>query len=432
MGSGTCAALAAYDTKGTQGTATTCKLEGDEDAMSVYFDKNETTKQVLFGSAFSEVPQAGGSGPIIVGGASNSVIFDVNNDIDVLGDMILRIEYKAGQDSSTIGAQGLAGAVGRVEIIIGTQTWQCLEKDDLMALTATETSHGAYQDYSFQTSGGVHSGNQYINANPAVVTFGLSGGYDPNSAIAFIPLKAFNWTRIPNLENFAEHVEDGYPVAAAPNQQVRVRVFSDSGFTDVPAGSTSASTLQFNLFAKNQIMCNDERHHIRDMPGGLPKKIKMTQNKNYSINQGVGTVEVDLDHFSLYTSHLILSFPSAGLAGLKQLNQVTVELLLNSTSFSGKLPLGLLRLTASTMGLYTNQYLVAGTNDSRRITFVFPLASRAYGGSSVPLNKFENIRLKIMFGSTAVYSSGAPHVNVTCAGMTTGLFNNGAGAIAMY
>ena len=430
--SGAVAAHAAYNGSGTQGLAVTNKIHDDDgDVMSVFWNKNDTTRQLLYGSAVVEVPASGGSGTVTVG-SNSSIIFDVNNDIDCLGDMFIKVSYKAGQNSSTLGREALAAAVGRVEVMVGTQIWQTFEKEDLMALAATEISSGSFQDYTFQASGGVQNGNQFSNDVPTTApTHSLT-----DECFAYIPLKMLTKTLGPRLENFAEQSESGYLMAAAPHQQVKVKIFSDSTFND--GHTSSASTLKFFLYAKNQVMCNEEREQIKAMPMGLPKRIKMTQNKNQSVGTAINNIEFDLDHFSLYASHIIISFPSDNQNTdlrtlLKGLNNTHAELLLNSSSYSGKLPLGLLKITGPSMGLYTNEYFINNENTSRFITFVFPLASRAYGGSSVPLNRFDNIRLKLSFGSTALYTSGTTsHVNVTCVGETTALYKGGAASLAMY
>ena len=61
-------------------------------------------------------------------------------------------------------------------------------------------------------------------------------------------------------------------------------------------------------------------------------------------------------------------------------------------------------------------------------TVVFPLASRAYSGSAVPLNRFDNIRLKIRLASAGL----AGRFNITCVGETTALYKGGAASLAMY
>ena len=424
--SGAVAAHAAYNGSGTQGLAVTNKIHDDDgDVMSVFWNKNDTTRQLLFGSAFVEVPAAGGSGTNTVGQSSN-VIFDVNNDIDCLGDMVLKLVYKnktGGQLAApyTVSSQRLITSVSRVEIQVGTQIWQTFENNDLLSLAATELSSGSYADFSFQTSGGLNGDNLFQN--------GVVQGKTANNAecVAYIPLKLFTKTLGPRLENFAEQTESGYLMGAAPHQQVKVKVYNDSTFTD--SSSASSSTLTFRLYAKNQVMCNEEREQMKAIPMGLPKRIKMTQNKNITASATSGVFELDIDNFSLYGSHLIISMTNTAFP--TTLYNGFAELLLNSSSFSGKLPLGLLKITGPTMGLFTNAYTTGESTDvSNREMFVFPLASYAYGGSSVPLNRFDNIRLKLTVPSNAY--SAAPNINVTCVGETTALYKDGAASLAMY
>ena len=417
--SGAVAAHAAYNGSGTQGLAVTNKIHDDDgDVMSVFWNKNDTTRQLLFGSAFVEVPSSGGSGTNDATKDSN-IIFDVNNDIDCLGDMVLNVKYtNTSGASKSITAQKLAQVVNRIEVQVGTQIWQTFENADLLALASTELSSGSFADFCFQTSGGVAAANQFINVAPGSVA--ASG-----VANAYLPIKLFTKTLGPRLENFAEQTESGYLMAAAPHQQVKVKVYT--------SGQTALTgTLELGLYAKNQVMCNEEREQMKAMPMGLPKRIKITQNKSYSIAvASPSSLDIDLDIFSLYASHIIISIPKGSLTS-STLYSGNAELLLNSSSFSGKLPLGLLKLTGSSMGLFTNEYWDSGANNSANFTFVFPLASRAYGGSSVPLNRFDNIRLKLTGLPTSSGLSSGAIVNVTCVGETTTLYKGGAASLAMY
>ena len=418
--SGAVAAHAAYNGSGTQGLAVTNKIHDDDgDVMSVFWNKNDTTRQLLFGSAFVEVPTSGGSGTSAIT-TDNSVIFDVNNDIDCLGDMVLNVKYtNTAAGSVVITAQQLAQVVNRIEIQVGTQIWQTFENADLLALASTELSSGSFADFCFQTSGGVTADNQFSNDAPGTV---VASGV----ANAYLPIKLFTKTLGPRLENFAEQTESGYLMAAAPHQQVKVKVYTSK------QTSPNAGTLELALYAKNQVMCNEEREQMKAMPMGLPKRIKITQNKSYSnAAANPSSLDIDLDIFSLYASHIIISIPR-GSINLANLYSGYAELLLNSSSFSGKLPLGLLKLTGSSMGLFTNEYWDANINTSANFTFVFPLASQAYGGSSVPLNRFDNIRLKLTGLPNPSGLSSGDIVNVTCVGETTTLYKGGAASLAMY
>ena len=95
------------------------------------------------------------------------------------------------------------------------------------------------------------------------------------------------------------------------------------------------------------------------------------------------------------------------------------------------------------LGLYQNTqaYYDGTSEDPTGIyrTYVFPLASQAYSGSSVTLNRFDNIRLtttlssaRAVDGVTSQAKLQATRVVVTCVGETTALYKGGAASLAMY
>jgi hypothetical protein len=191
------------------------------------------------------------------------------------------------------------------------------------------------------------------------------------------------------------------------------------------------------MFAKQQIMCNEEREEIKSMPHGLPKRLKMTQNAFSTplLSGSKPTYTMDLDHFSLYASYLVIAIETHDL--------FSAELKLNSSSFSGALPGPLLYSASSeSLGIYGNKNIFASNNtlaggsaiddQSNYHYYVFPLAATAYSGSAVPLNRFDSIRLMLTFAHG--YPSGSPpqKISVTCVGETTALFKDGAASLAMY
>ena len=440
--SGAVAAHAAYNGSGTQGLAVTNKIEDQEgDVMSVFWNKNDTTRQLLHGSTILEVPASGGSGN--VSNWNSTQIFDINNDIDCLGDMYLEIALD-GSDVTTGGAkrfkfppQIIASFIQRVEFQVGTQIWQTLENQDIMALAATEMSEGVYNEFCHQVSGrflgdGTNLHTDYDTSiskfSDAVVS--STGAQQYLDRIAYIPLKMFTKSIAPELQHYSEKAEGGYLMAAAPNQQVKIKVFitgqptaADLGDADNQLADTALKP-NVRLYAKNIVMCNEEREQMKAMPMGIPKRIKTTQNASANVDTKGPVQVVDIDHFSLYASHLLITFPKT------LYNKIaSVELLLNSSSFSGELPISLLEIISSSMNLYNNNYIVNGVDVDTYDTIVFPLASRAYSGSSVPLNRFDNIRLKIRHSNSAA-NAGA--FNVTCVGETTALYKGGAASLAMY
>ena len=452
--SGAVAAHAAYNNSGTQALAVTNKIDGEEDVLSVFWNKNDTLKQLLYGSAVLEIPTSGtGSGSTFGG----SQIFTVNNDIDCLGDLWAAVTVTGAVHANDVGALapfGLVNAIKRIEFQVGTQIWQTLEKDDLLGLLSTELSESAYEKLGVQANGWMSSTGKYHDGAskdgaPAAAA-GLSATYFPSGTadcMCYVPLHLITKTLAPRLEKFSDQTEGGYPMAAAPHQSVKIKlVYASTAeiLTTTPHADTKP-ILNVKLLGKHQIMCNEERQSIKSMPNGVPKRLKMTQNSHHASGAAATETSFDLDHFSLYASHILIqadalaSDANAATCGLEY-----AELKLNSSSYSGKLDGTFLRFASGeSMGLYGNDWYVAktsedgdssatlndtGTRAMRRGTgyYVFPLASRAYGGSGVPFNRFDNIRLTLKF--TCAVSA----VNITCVGETTALFKGGSASLAMY
>jgi hypothetical protein len=503
--SGAVAAHAAYNGSGTQGLAVTNKIQDQEgDVMSVFWNKNDTTRQLLHGSTILEVPASGNSGTTKFGG---SKIFTINNDIDCLGELYLNMKvtvknnftnvdvgstnrFSVGKDNTSADVHmatddpkihfklgALTNIIERIEYQVGTQIWQTLEKDDVRVVYNTEMSEGAYDTVSRR---GRPSNNGAAWDTGGVLA--TASGWDDGSGdvgdgkemdVTFI-IPALTKTLAPQLETFTNISESGYPLAAAPHQSIKIKIYftaEDNIYISPPApgavDSTSYSKLDVvnspyveaiefkadanatlltpvaspinlgpapltlgnvKLYAKHIIMCNEEREQMKSMPLGLPKRLKMSQNALITDVAGVLQKTIDLDHFSLYGSHLIIS----GDLG-KDVYVKSAELKLNSSSFSGVLPAQMLDYAAaSSLGLYVNRSINEDQTESLDGTgiLVFPLGSSAYSGSSVPLNRFDSIRLTLTF--TSAVPAGSPYINITCIGETTALFKGGAASLAMY
>ena len=492
----------AYNGSGTQGLAVTNKIhEDDGDVMSVFWNKNDTTRQLLFGSSVVQIPPSGTS-ELIYG---SSRIFTINNDIDYVGDMYLqltaalpayfedRVGYVTefatatratisesdtrpdGSVALTVRAKpfALQSIIERVEIQVGTQIWQTLESQDIRVVNSTELPADGFSE---------------MNRLSSVETKSLGTGETDRTIWLVIP--SLTKTLGPRLGKFANQTEDGYPIAAAPHQRFRVKVHfkempsflsylptpvgdADGDITvieiaeDVPfdavidvkdstgsiaatgtfkptasaglifAGRSGGSITACNLYAKQLVMCNEEREQMKSIPGGLQKRIKMTQNAHVTDIGTSVTKTINLDHFSLYGSHLIIS-GNAGTDSDGNLIRIkTAELKLNSSSFSRKLPGILLdSCTGDSLGIYSNKFIDSDNEKFTVVeygigTYVFPLSATAFSGSSVPLNRFDSIRLILTFTSTP-RSGGSTFISVTCVGETTALFRGGSASIAMY
>jgi hypothetical protein len=393
--------------------------------QSAFINDNDVMKQYLYGSAFVEVPATSGSGTALAN-TSITQIFEVNNDIDCLGDMVLKVVVSSADTHANgriveTGPLDVIKLIDRVDIHVGTSIWQSLTGDDLYAVACTELPPGSFSDLVLQSSGGVGLDGEF-----AVDGLDTGGNKQAmNGITAFIPLGTYTKTIGANLEHFVEQQENGYLMAAATGYNVRIKVYTNGavGTLFITGDSTATSpgfgdnpntaTVNIQLFAKSQVMCNEER--TSTLASTLNKRVKTTQNINKDFTlaaANTGTVTVDLDSFSLFASHLLISViaPDGGSTDADD-GKGTAELLLNSSSYSSQLPLGLLRMTGSSMGLYTNDLVQNNKKYGNRAVYVFPLAAVAYGGSGVPLNRFDNIQLKL---KNLPYTGGK--INVTCVG----------------
>ena len=351
----------------------------------------------------------------------------------------------------------LANIIKRIEFQVGTQIWQTLEYSDLLAINATELPESSYNRLGLQTSGFVRSDGQREHTGPP--SWAPGAKYQ-----AFIPLPMLTKSIAPQLENFTQHSEDGYLMAAAPHQNVKVKVhyatfadifkadnvYAKEGWNDsaghqyvsqVETPWVPTATLSTKLYAQHMIMCNEEREQMKNMANGIPKRLKMTQNVNVPFPAKIypdQAITVDLDHYSIYGSHLIITASFPGLSAKDMPALKYAELKLNSSSFSGQLDGTLLKgITNKSLGLYANEFNIDKSQlDTGMGYYVFPLAARAFGGSSVPLNRFDNIRLLLTFSHPDITSSGMAiargQINVTGVGETTGLYKAGAASLAMY
>jgi hypothetical protein len=425
--SGAVAAHAAYNGSGTQGLAVTNKIHDDDgDVMSVFWNKNDTTRQLLYGSSIIEIPPSGSGGNLTKGG---NQIFTVNNDIDGLGDLYLQITTRSTSTSLALGAFDLLACIKRIEFMVGTQVWQTLETNDIGALNMTEMSEDAFESFTLAMSGGfLKNGrrNQIKATYNSTSTALVSTGSTDVTGVLRIPMLSRSVG--PKLAKFTDISENSYLLAGAPHQAVKIRVYMTG---NMPTSLNSVSGFDLRLFGQCIVMCNEEREQIKAMPMGLPKRLKMTQNTTTKVNAASGNslvaVPLDLDHFSLFASHIILYVTGAGSITNSSIN--TAELKLNSSSFSGTLDGPLLTGSAAdALGLYSNGFFIDGANVTDNF-YIFPLASHAYGGSSVPLNRFDNIRMEL---SIAYAGSGTLTVSATCVGETTALYKGGAASLAMY
>jgi hypothetical protein len=459
--SGATAAHASYNGSGTQGLAVTNKINDTGDIMSVFWTKDKTTKQLLHGSALIEIPSTGGTET-----PGSNLTFTMNSDMDVIGDLYVYATLTFGSNTNITKEYGLLNLFERIEFQCGTQIWQTLEFADILALNTTELSEGGYENFILSAGG-------FFDLS-GVVGIGSTGTIDltaeQNSTRAFsFRLPMLTRKLGPMLNNYSNISESGFLTAAAPNQTVKIKIYTNRTATMVAnamiSASSTADRMNVRLYGKHMIMCNEEREKIRSIPGGIAKRLKLTQYRdviNPTITQttvantgGLCTVELDCDHFSLYASHIIIqifdntaynaesdNFKLGGISTTDFNDEcctlISADLKLNSTSFCGLLTGGMMSgPLPESMGLYVNNFNSRTDPHTRTIVYVFPLANKAFSGSGVPLNRFDNIRLALRIyvpeqASASNANAEIRRISATCVGETTALYKQGAASISMY
>ena len=555
--SGAVAAHAAYNGAGTQGLAVTNKINDTGDVMSVFWTKHDTTRQLLHGSSIVEVVSSGSSGTTNAPGSSR--IFTVNNDVDVLGDLFLEmtINVKITTNGTTKMKRRLMDfeldnnfqykLVDRIEFMVGTQIWHTLSGNDIKVLTKTTKAESCVDVLSKPVASERFvvgdEDNTPLSVDSDSLTATLDTATEEVKVVLWIPALSADLSA--PLRKFYNITENGYLMAAAPQQSVKIKVTFTSGtstgvfkelaptvagtatrigtrgvdvyqsrsairtpgtgiistngsvfdlpdsnsdstlFTQYPfrrvvfshneasafeiavaesgtagqSGHVAAVAADYpstpadqnkevtvsigrtRLFAKQIMLCKEERDQIRSIPSGLPYRIKMSQSIFAELPTGLEKT-IDLDSFSLYASHLIIS------GDWSDANITSAELKLNSSSFSGSIPsLILSNDMADILHIYNGRTLInSRVGDGQyvenlgvfeRAPLVFPLASTAFSGSSVPLNRFDSIRLILKFDVAPVTANRTLKmtqfgITVTCVGETTILYKGGAATLAMY
>ena len=550
--SGAVAVHSAYNGTGTQGLAVTNTLSSPETTLSVFWNRHDTTKQLLHGSSLVEVVSSGAFGGAPSFGGSK--IFNVNNDIDLVSDLYLHFDFGvsaafAAHASGTVAIGNRRvfdfelennyqfKIIDRIDFMVGTQIWHTLSGHDIKVLTNSFCIPGNSDKMSKAISRQMYVAQGATLPAITVDNKAYSAGFG-SSAVPKTNVTSVVWipgltaTLAGQMRKFADITENGYIQAAAPQQQIKIKVSFISGGVGIdqmptnqilccetattppintfvyPTSNTlptyvstsltaatgaaltvergellnkdNASTLaargypvnaleiapfknisigfadivgtpftkfdsaylnmnvtldNVRLFAKQIMFTKEERTQIRNIPEGIPWKTKMSQSVFTSVTSGEELKTLDLDSFSLYTSHLIISGNLPG-TYIKE-----IELKLNSSSFSSTLPAILLKNHGpQSISTYSgNDYTINKHTGKSQLSdnsiydikeLVFPLAGTTFSGSSVPLNRFDSIRLIVKFMAPITGNGG--FINVTCVGETTTLYKGGSATLAMY
>lgn len=344
----------------------------------------------------------------------------------------------------------------RVEYHVGTQIWQTLTFDDIKAMLDTEFGAGEYKNLLKNCSIVNKNGSTRLTTwipgftktlNSKLETFSniSESGSFPSGLLKDqkLSIKIY-YNKLENVigdtlesSDMNNAVFDNFmnntliPCDRNPNYFIDSFLADNYGFQ---LGDTyknvngkfrlkyKTEIQKFRLFSKRFELDDIE---IDQFNRGVKQTPKITQGLYFDADN-VGYLLLDLDSFNLYASHIIVS---GWLTSGVHITDMNLEL--NGYSYQKVIePSVIDYATKSYLGLNYNRYTFNGVDkEDGTGSLVIPLASTAYSGSSIPLDRYNSIRLRINFNTLAGPRS---YINVTCVGTTTVSYNNSTANIEMY
>ena len=418
-GQGALAPHAAWTGKGVQAQVNTIDIL-DEDVVSHFNPEIEQSKVILYGSNITEIlPQTSKSD------FNSNQTFVVSQDIDALGDVYVEMEFETTNASIDVGEFALHRTIDKVEFKIGSTTWQTLDHADIYSLLFTKLNSSEYSSIRSITNPDTGEPNYGVGIKPV-----LKSG---KNLITF-PLPIFT------MDGGAQRA---HLIAGSFNQSITIKLTYRK---PTELNNTDVTMAGVRLYARQYILSNKERTAIKS--NDIVKSVHISQGtiKNDTPNLDSNeskVVTVDLDHFSVLASHLLITMESdSGDSFVETTNSITPNILsaslkLNNSEHSSPLTGHFMKnLGAKSMGLHNNSEfsninLVSGTAsagnvDFRRDVYVFPIASKPYGSDGCPLNRFDSVKLNL----NVVNFPG--RVNVTAVGITSALYSKGKASLLYF
>jgi len=344
----------------------------------------------------------------------------------------------------------------RIEYHVGTQIWQTLTFDDIKVMLDTEFGAGEYKNLLKNCS--------IINKNGST------------RFTTWIP--GFTKTLNSKLENFHNVSESGsFPSGLLKDQKLSIKIYYNK-LENIIGNELTSSDMNnavFDNFMNNTLIpCDRDPNYfidsfladnygfqlgdnyqnvngyfklkfstdiqrlrlyckqfeiddteINEFNKGVKQVPKITQSLYFDADNTKNML-LDLDNFNMYASHIIVS---GWLTSEICITDMNLEL--NGYSYNKTFePSAIDFATKLCLGLNYNRYTFNGVDKEDGIgSLVIPLASTAYSGSSVPLDRYSSIRLRINFNANAGPRS---YINVTCVGTTTVSYNNSTANIDIY
>ena len=362
----------------------------------------------------------------------------------------------------------LSKIIKRIHFLVGTQIWQTLENEDLNAIHATELSESAYKSLQLQCSG-------YVRTDGTRETTGDLKWVPGKKYQAIIPIPVLSGNSKQYQSNYSSHYEESYLNFLTKEQRIKIRVeyasvedifdtsnlYAYQGYeapiytlyssnktgryiTNVPEIWKPNIKLSTSMYADYISISDEEKANIKAKQEveRINKRVKVAQNITFdkipSLLHRETYVDIKLDTLSIYSSHLIISLDFPEITNKNKIPYLqSAEIFLNGTTHSGRIPSSSLIMSSNSLGLYSNQF---GFDKYQldKIYYIFPLGSRAFGASSIPLNRFDDILLQLFF----TVNNGIPdegisipensRINITCRGETSMFYYDRGSSITLY
>ena len=345
----------------------------------------------------------------------------------------------------------------RIEYHVGNQIWQTLTFDDIKAMLDTEFGAGEYanllKNCSTINKNGVTAFTTWIpgftkTLNSKLETFhnisesgsfpsGLLKGQKLSIKVYYNNLENIIGTNDLVSSNMNNRVFDNFmnntliPCDRDPNYFIDSFLADNYGFQlgDTYSNVNGEFNLKFSTeIQRLRVYCKKfelDDTEIDIFNKGVVQNPKITQSLYFDADNA-GNLLLDLDDFNMYASHIIISGWLTSTVCIKDMN-----LELNGYSYNKTMTPDVIDFSTKLyLGLNYNRYTFNGVDKEDGIgSLVIPLASSAYSGSSVPLDRYNSIRLRINFNTVAGPRS---YINVTCVGTTTVSYKNSTANIDLF
>lgn len=358
----------------------------------------------------------------------------------------------------------LSKIIKKVQFQVGSQIWQTLENEDILAIHATELTESAYKSLQLQCSG-------LVRSDGTKETFGDSKWVPGKKYQAIIPIPLICGNPMGKFKTYTSHRQDSYLNCLAKEQQVKIKieyakvedifdttdVYAYQGYT-APIYTLSSSDTRGNyitnvpeiwnpniklrtgLYGEYIKLSEEEKDMLKTKKDRIYKKLKNSQNVIFDTFPEVihrnTYVDIKLDTFSIYSSHIIITIKFPGIT--KNIPYLeSAEIVLNGTTHSGRVNSNRLLAGAKSLGLYSNNFTL-DKEELDTMYYTFPLGSKAFGGSSIALNRFDDINLKLFFTTDGgipdegIIVPELSKVNIVCRGETNLYYNNGISSISLF